>query len=516
MGLATKEARRSPPGSRGKPPASSGEGAGRPHTPGADDGRACPQHLDQRRRSAEEPRPPEQPALSHTLRAQPARALNAFVSRNSCKTLRSAPERPAFPTPRPSPPVPGWLAHDSPSCPPDRAGARARRRILPPRLPRPAPSPDPDPNPAARTRPHKARRPAAGTKRARAPAPTSVRSAGRPGGSAADGGAPVVAAPAAPPRGPVAGGGGGWPGGGGGAHGERRRALSRGASGAGGARGRRRRGAWRRAGASGGTAAPRKEDNSLPPAAGRRLPREARDHLEPAAPRGSGRGPNHPLPARRHGNRGPSRFSAQLPGPGVADLPRGDHGGRSAAGSRPPPPSVWVLPIMPPSGQPWAIWVPPTAGGARAPQFEDPHLCPYSSFPPKPVSPRHAILPFTVLTARKVSPNSASVFLFKFSLGTSSSSPFKQASPPSPLPSILLQAGRPALFPKASPWSPWWRFRLLADQILGTVIPAASLRSFSALLIYQPGEFRPTHCLKRGWGWGWTFLGLAQLGFSLV
>lgn len=57
--------------------------------------------------------------------------------------------------------------------------------------------------------------------------------------------------------------------------------------------------------------------------------------------------------------------------------------------------------------------------------------------------------------------------------------------------------------------------RLLADQILGTVIAAAPLSSFSAPLIYQP-EFRPTHCLKRGWGWGWTFLGLAQLAFSLV
>lgn len=57
--------------------------------------------------------------------------------------------------------------------------------------------------------------------------------------------------------------------------------------------------------------------------------------------------------------------------------------------------------------------------------------------------------------------------------------------------------------------------RLLADQILGIVITAAPLSSFSAPLIYQP-EFRPTHCLKREWGWGWTVLGLAQLGFSLV
>ena len=34
-----------------------------------------------------------------TLAAQPTRSLNAFVSPNSCKTLPSAPERPAFPTP---------------------------------------------------------------------------------------------------------------------------------------------------------------------------------------------------------------------------------------------------------------------------------------------------------------------------------------------------------------------------------------------------------------------------------
>nr|XP_060463347.1 serine/arginine repetitive matrix protein 3-like [Panthera onca] len=48
MELATEEARRSPFGSREKPPTSSREGAGRSHTPGTD-GRACPQHLDQRR-----------------------------------------------------------------------------------------------------------------------------------------------------------------------------------------------------------------------------------------------------------------------------------------------------------------------------------------------------------------------------------------------------------------------------------------------------------------------------------
>lgn len=57
--------------------------------------------------SAEEPARPEQPALSDTLGAQPTRSLNAFVSPNSCKTLLSAPERPEFPTPRSSPPVPG-------------------------------------------------------------------------------------------------------------------------------------------------------------------------------------------------------------------------------------------------------------------------------------------------------------------------------------------------------------------------------------------------------------------------
>ena len=130
-------------GSRGKPPASPREAAGRSHARAQTAERVRSTWISAGR-SAEERRRPEQRALSDTLRAPPTRCLNAFVNLNSCKTLLSNPERPAFPTPRPPPPVPGWLAHDSPSCPRDRAEARARRRILPPGLsrrarPRPRP-----------------------------------------------------------------------------------------------------------------------------------------------------------------------------------------------------------------------------------------------------------------------------------------------------------------------------------------------------------------------------------------
>lgn len=164
----------------------------------------------------------------------------------------------------------------------------------------------------------------AGTKRAGAPeAPTWVQSACRVAGARLAGAHWSAPRPQPGREGwlrAVTGGGGG-----GGAHG--RRALSQGASGAGGARGRRPRGAWRlRAGASGGTAAPRKEDNSLP------LPQAAGSRGRPGtiwssrAPRGLGRGARHPLPARRHGNRGPSRFLLWFPGRGSLTFPGANSG----------------------------------------------------------------------------------------------------------------------------------------------------------------------------------------------
>ncbi|KAK2100082.1 hypothetical protein P7K49_021430 [Saguinus oedipus] len=236
-----------------------------------------------------------------------------------------------------------WLARDPlrpvPAC--SRPGSPR------PPGPGPGPDPDPDPDPAARTRLHKARRPA-GQDKAGGGAGTYLGAERGRGGRGRTGGC-RARSPAA--RGVC------WqrPGArrmaGGRCHGARAARGARGAGGGGGGGGARGGGAR---GASGGTAAPRKEDNSLPlpQAAGSRGRPGTIWSRQPRRARGvAGVAPSPPGAMATAAPRGAPRCSQ----PGVSDLPRGERGCSSEAGYRPPATFRVGSPKTPPSGSSLAL-----------------------------------------------------------------------------------------------------------------------------------------------------------------
>lgn len=97
-------------------------------------------------------------------------------------------------------------------------------------------------------------------------------------------------------------------------------------------------------------------------------------------PAGLGAGPESPPPRLAPWQPRPLLVLGTAPRPGVADLPPGESGGRSVAGSRPPPPSAWVPPIMLPSSQPWAIGYPPQLTGLGLRSLRTPTFVPTPPF----------------------------------------------------------------------------------------------------------------------------------------
>eukprot|EP00071_Canis_lupus_P027280 XP_022260837.1 pH-response regulator protein palI/prr-5-like [Canis lupus familiaris] len=182
--------------------------------------------------------------------------------------------------------------------------------------------------------------------------------------------------------------------------------------GAGGARGRRRRGAWRRAGASGGTAARGRRTIASPC---RRPPAPAGGPGPSGArgPAGLWAGPESPPPRPAPWQPRPLSVLRAAPRPGVADLPPGEL--RRFCGRLPTPATFRVgAPYNAAFRSPRGHRVPPTQlAGLGLRRLRTLTFVPTPPFLPN-LSLRHTILPLTALTARRVSPNSASVSFSNF------------------------------------------------------------------------------------------------------